>query len=158
MTIISKSFFITCIVVYLSIILWEICFILISHYVYKWAMHYSCSSSRHDLQSRDKKVVPIFSHFYEQYFWHFEGWLLMSPSGKLHCVLVLIEIFSHSSHCADWFKLISHRRGHYCIVSRLNHSPLSRHGWYTNPIPAVYFANQSGIKKCSAFSVPIYLQ
>ena len=48
----------------------------------------------------------------------------MSPSGKLHCVL--IETFSHSSNRADWFRPISHRS----VVTRLNHCPPPRQGWY----------------------------
>ena len=86
-------------------------------------MHKCCSSWRHDLQSRDKKVVLVFAHFYLRYRWHFEVWLLMSPSGKLHCVL--IETFSHSSRRADWFRPISHWRGRNCVVAWLNHCPPS---------------------------------
>ena len=68
----------------------------------------------------------------------------MSPTGKLH--YVLIETFSHSSCCTDWFRPISHRSGNYCIVTRLNHRPPLDKAGIINLIPATYFASQSAIE------------
>ena len=115
-------------------------------------MHYSCSSWRHDLQSRDKKEVPALMHFYKRYRWHFEGWLLKSPSGKLHCVLS--ETFSHSSRRVDWFRPISHRRWHYCIITRLNHRPPLRQGLYKISYTSRVFCQPIGNQEIFSFICP----
>ena len=115
-------------------------------------MHKCCSSWLHDMQSRDKKVVPVLAHFCKRYRWYFEGWLLISPSGKLHCVL--IEIFSHSSRRTDWFRLISHTRGHYCIVTRLNHRPSPMQGWYKKSYTSHVFCQSIDNREIFNFICP----
>ena len=97
-----------------------------------------------------KKVVLVFAHFYKRYRWHFEGWLLMSPSGKLHCML--IETFSDSSRHANWFRPISHRCGHYCIVTRLN--PLPRQGLYKKSYTCHVYCQPIGNREIFSFICP----
>ena len=63
---------------------------------------------------------------------------LISNKSKLHCVL--IETFSQSLYRADWFKLISYWRGHYCIVIRLNHCPPPRQDWYKKSYTCLVFS------------------
>ena len=73
------------------------------------------------------------------------------------CDFYHVHVINHSSRRADWFRHISHRRGHYCIVTSLNHrSPLNKAG-VRNLILAVYFASLSAIEKFSTLFVPIYL-